>query len=221
MTLQEIYLDLIILQYSDKPKARATIEALLKDKLLTAEQVLEFNNAFDLDQAVGNQLDILGRIIGLSRTVPDVVPKIYLGFDDNTNSRTFNSAPMLDSTQSIYTDLELNDPDYRKFLKAKISKNFSSNTLSSDEKVSTNEALNFLFDGQAYAIDNNNMTMTVLVEDTFNLEGLSSINALDLIPRPATVDTSYKTIGDNTFGFHDNPNASTFNSGIMAQYINV
>jgi hypothetical protein len=217
MTLQEIYLDLIILQYSDKPKARATIEALLKDKLLTAEQVLEFNNAFDLDQAVG----ILGRIIGLSRTVPDVVPKIYFGFDDNTNSRTFNSAPMLDSTQSIYTDLELNDSDYRKFLKAKISKNFSSNTLSSDEKVSTNEALNFLFDGQAYAIDNKNMTMTVLVEDTFDTEGLSSINALDLVPRPATVDISYKTIGDNTFGFADNPNASTFNSGIMAQYINV
>jgi len=221
MTLKEIYLNLIILQYSDKPKAKATIEALIKDGLASADLIEVFNDAFDLDLAIGAQLDILGRIIGLSRTVPFIVPKIYFGFAGNPNAETFNKAPILDVTQASFTDLELNDTDYRKFLKAKVSKNFASNTIASNEKISTNEALNFLFDGGAYAVDGFNMNFTVMIEDTVDTSLLTFVNALDLVPRPATVGIGYKSIGLNTFGFVDNPNAKTFNEGVIAQFITV
>lgn len=221
MTLKEIYLNLIILQYSDKPKAKATIEALIKDGLASADLIEVFNDAFDLDLAIGAQLDILGRIIGLSRTVPFVVPKIYFSYEGNPNGKTYNQAPMLDETQVLFTDLELNDTDYRKFLKAKVSKNFASNTIASDEKISTNAALNFLFDGGAYAQDNFNMTFDVLIENTVDTSLLTFINALDLIPRPATVGVNFVLISEQTFGYEDNPIAVTYNQGIMAQGISV
>lgn len=69
MTTQELidyYVNLLIIQYHGKPKAVATIEALLKpiimDKLL-----IEVQNGFDLTTAVGVQLDTLGKYIGVTR----------------------------------------------------------------------------------------------------------------------------------------------------------
>lgn len=69
MTNQEIidyYANLLILQYVGKPKAYATIQASAKpfvmDQLPVAVQ-----GAFDIDTAVGVQLDLLGKYIGVTR----------------------------------------------------------------------------------------------------------------------------------------------------------
>ena len=221
MALIDNYLNLLILQYSDKPNAIATIEALVADGISNADLIDTFNEAFDLDTAIGVQLVILGKIIGLSRTVPLVVPKIYFSYEGNPNGKTYNQAPMLDQTQVLFTDLELNDTDYRKFLKAKVSKNFASNTIASNKKISTNDALNFLFDGGAYAKDNFNMSFDVLIENTVDTSLLTYINALDLIPRPAAVNINYVLISAGTFGYSDNANAVTYNQGIMAQNITI
>jgi len=221
MTLLEIFTNLIILQYSDKPKAKATIQSLLENSLDSADLINTFNDSFDLDLAIGKQLDIIGKIVGQSRTIPFLLPKIFFGFEDTLNAGTFNKVAMFDTTQSAYTDLELVDKDYRIFIRAKIAKNFTSNTISSDDKISINQAINFLFNGQAYAIDNKNMTYTVLIEDSFVYPNLISLLGGDFLPRPAAVGIEYNTINENTFGFEDNPSAKTFNYGAIAQYINV
>ena len=71
MTLLEIlqyYADLLIVQYRSKPKAADTIKAVVNnsacDGLVQVEQT-----CFDLDTAIGEQLDILGRIVGVPRNV--------------------------------------------------------------------------------------------------------------------------------------------------------
>lgn len=56
---------LLIIQYSGKPKAKATVEALAKmfpDKL-----IMEVRDAFDLDTATGKSLDILAKYLGVNR----------------------------------------------------------------------------------------------------------------------------------------------------------
>ena len=79
--LQKYYADLLILQYKTQPKARATIDAIVEQAV--ADGVLyKVIDGFNIDTAVGKQLDILGKYIGLNRTV-----KVNIG-STNTNILT-------------------------------------------------------------------------------------------------------------------------------------
>jgi len=56
---------LLIIQYSHKPKATATIKAL--SKMFPLDLILQVRDAFDLDTATGVMLDVLGKYIGANR----------------------------------------------------------------------------------------------------------------------------------------------------------
>ena len=74
------YSNLLILQYHNKPKARATIEAttdLMPDNLI--QDVI---SGFDINTAAGKQLDILGEYIGLDRNYIDDGSVTLLSDDD-------------------------------------------------------------------------------------------------------------------------------------------
>lgn len=73
---QNYYADLLILQYKTQPKARATIQALAKE-VYGSGSLLDIVNGFNLDTAVGKQLDTLGKYIGLNRKV-----KVNIGSSD-------------------------------------------------------------------------------------------------------------------------------------------
>ena len=83
MTLDDIlnyYAKLLIIQYRIKPKAKATIRLLANqsvcDGLVQAEQT-----CFDLDTAIGAQLTILGKIVGVPRNVYGLdLGHIYFNF---------------------------------------------------------------------------------------------------------------------------------------------
>lgn len=64
----DYYADLLILQYKTQPKARDTISALT-DKVIADGLLIDVINGFNIDTAVGKQLDMLGKYIGLSRVV--------------------------------------------------------------------------------------------------------------------------------------------------------
>ena len=68
----DYYADLLILQYKTQPKARATIKALT-EKVIADGILLDVINGFNIDTAVGKQLDLLGKYIGLSRNVKEKV----------------------------------------------------------------------------------------------------------------------------------------------------
>lgn len=63
----EQYVNLLIKQYWDQPNARAEIEAQAATWETIRDGLLAFGPAFDLDTAVGAQLDIVGKIAGLPR----------------------------------------------------------------------------------------------------------------------------------------------------------
>lgn len=95
------YQQRLIAQYRDQPKARATVGIAVKQAVgdLLAFQVL---NGFDLDTAVGPQLDIIGQYVGVSRQIGDPIPKPYFSFDSYSNS-----TPVTLGMQS-YTDAGVN-----------------------------------------------------------------------------------------------------------------
>lgn len=90
--IKDYYANLLIIQYRNLPNARGTLESLVGESYADGIS-LDVLNAFDLETAVGQQLDILGKYIGLSRQV-----KIFL--PDQTT--------------------RLNDDDYRTLLKLKL-----------------------------------------------------------------------------------------------------
>jgi hypothetical protein len=64
------YIDLVTSEHADKPNfiAWLTANVALIDDLSSMLDV--FSVAFDIDTATGSQLDILGEVIGVARTVP-------------------------------------------------------------------------------------------------------------------------------------------------------
>lgn len=84
MTTQEIidyYANLLILQYKQKPKAYATIQAQVKPVIMDQLPV-KVQNAFDVDTAEGVQLDVIGKYVGASRTAYDFTGTVTLSDSD-------------------------------------------------------------------------------------------------------------------------------------------
>lgn len=213
------YRDLLIKQYWDKPNARAEV-ALIAGQFESVKNILaQFVDEFDIDKATGARLDIIGKIVGINRVIPLLIPKIYFGFDENTNARGFgdkfvllaDTAPFSDKFEPTRTDLELSDVDYRFFIKAKIAKNTGSAYIVSDVKSSIQNVVSALFGGEAYVIDRKNMKLALYVAHAYDATRLTAIVALGLLPKPMGVgyEIVQSTIGE-TFGFSDNADAVGF-----------
>jgi len=219
MTFVEDYQNLLIKQYWDKPKASAEIGLQAQTWQKVFDWLNSFITEFDIDQATGDRLDIIGKIVGVPRIVPAVIAKLFFGFDDNINSTTFADkfvevgglAPFYDKFENPYDDYELTDGDYKQFIKAKINKNVARLTMVNDNFLSLQEAVNELFEGLAYITDGYDMSITLYVDPSINEETLRIIDSLDLIPRPMGVklDVVEWNIGE-TFGFASNPNSAGF-----------
>ena len=97
MALKDSYMNLVTSQHRDKPKFSAMLSVLLQPSEEIFSVAVYLDDEFDLDLATGKQQDILGEIVGQSRTV-DFQPDRGL-------------SPVLDN----YV--------YKNLLKAKIAKN--------------------------------------------------------------------------------------------------
>lgn len=222
MPMVDETVNLLIKQYWEKPKAKAEIALQASTWEKTRSFLDALDPAFDLDNAVGAQLDVLGRIVGIGRSVPGVVPKIYFGFSINPNNEGFASkfdpqrigGPFFSKFSSAFTDLQLGDSDYRFFIRVKASLNRASGYLSSDKYIDIQDVVLAAFDGRAYVVDNLDMTLTLYVSPVVSLDRLRLIRALNLLPKPQGV--RYKLIiqaePGSTFGFSNNPSSKGFAS---------
>ncbi|MDR0579546.1 MAG: DUF2612 domain-containing protein [Campylobacteraceae bacterium] len=220
MTYDEIikgYQDLIILQYWDKPKARATIETIIKGLINAGIEIQAIPSYFDLDNAQGIQLDVLGRIVGVSRTVKDAMDKIFFGFEGNPNVRGFGMAPFKTLETYPYYNTELDDYQYRFFIKAKIAKNFFSGAMSGERGLI--EVLNFIFENKIYVVDNLDMSVKVYIHKGIDETMFRYIIKSDLFPKPAGVRIEFiGYLQEFAFGFEGNPHARGFGMAPFAVY---
>jgi len=190
------YKKLLILQYRNEIKAEADIGAKASHFSKIYELGNRFLNEFDLDNATGHRLDIIGKIVGFSRIISDVVEKSYFGFADNALMTGMNDKfsppaiplfPFLDKFEDVRGATELNDSDYKTFIVAKISKNTGSGTIGDNNgRIGIQNALLKISDGLT-VVDNYDMTLTITVDSTVDPTRLNIIKKLDLIPRPMGV----------------------------------
>lgn len=222
MALVDETVNLLIKQYWEKDKAKAEITLQASTWETTRAFLDALDPAFDLDNAIGAQLDVLGRIVGISRSVPDVIPKIYFGFSINPDNKGFASkfdplrvgGPFYSKFSSAFTDLQLGDSDYRFFIRVKAALNRAAGYLSSDKYISIQDVVLAAFEGRAFVIDNLDMTLTLYVSSVVSQDRLRLIQALNLLPKPQGV--RYKVIIQAepglTFGFSNNPLSRGFAS---------
>lgn len=91
------YVDLLPMQYRDKPKARSVVALLVKQGLADF-LAREMNRCYDLDLASGAQQDILAKYIGVSRKQDATLTEEFFGFwdytvvdDEDQNPRGFSN----------------------------------------------------------------------------------------------------------------------------------
>ncbi len=188
------YTLLLAKQYWEKPKARAEIEAIMSSWSETYTLFDAFAAAFDVDTAIGDQLDILGAIVGVPRVV-----KLAVGGG---------------------SVLSLSDTDYRFFIKVKAAKNWSSAYMVSDDRISINDVVQTAFDSDAFVVNNRDMSLTLCVGTAVDTDVLYVVLTLELMPKP--VGVRYEVVqfdNGDTFGFDDNPYAMTFGAGKFASKV--
>jgi len=218
----DAYIGLLIKQYWEQPNARAEIDLQAATWETVRDGIAAFQDAFDLDLAIGAQLDILGRIVGQDRTIPFILDKIAFGFSFNPNARGFDSkfatianvAPFYSKFEPVYTDLELNDSDMRLLIKARIAHNTGLPFLVTDAGTSMREVVATAFGGLAYIVDNKDMSLTLYVDPSIDSARIVAIRDLGLLPKPQGVQYAsivYAEVGA-TFGFSNNANALGFGS---------
>lgn len=125
--IEDYYADLLIIQYRNKPNARATIK-LGVDLYLADGLIFDLNNVLDIDTAVGQQLDLIGKILGVNRKIngfPFNVdffsfekepPDVSYGYSDKNALSLGLWKRYQNSIGSAYS---LSDDDYRVLLKFK------------------------------------------------------------------------------------------------------
>lgn len=79
--LAEYYANLLILQYINKPKAYATILAQVTPVFID-QLPAAVNDAFNVNTAVGDQLDVIGKYVGASRVGNTLDGLVTLDDDD-------------------------------------------------------------------------------------------------------------------------------------------
>jgi hypothetical protein len=192
-TTIEYYKDLLLYQYINAPNARSTI-GLLCSQAIVDLLPIEINKAFDIDTAVGLQLDILGEYIGFSRTINTAIARDYFTLDEYVTtvpvpygltsylSSTLNAnVSMYEYIERSYSTTTLVDSEYRILLKLKLLSNISQNCL-----YEINAILHEVFGDSVVVFDQFDMTISYFV--TTEVSRIMGI-ALDqnLLPKPMAV----------------------------------
>lgn len=187
---ENYYADLLIAQYKDKPKAVTTIKGIqeILNTLIIAKEV---ENGFNVETAVGKQLDTLGKYIGVDRFyngfIIDDLDLIYT--TNNSLSEIYYIAstdepPDLSLTinpNNLTATSILSDNIYRALLKLKIQLNYSNGS-----QYDIDNICNSLFAGLLFATTENDMTIVFYVN--LVLQFLFEVAlAKNIIPKPMGV----------------------------------
>ena len=194
------YVNLLIKQYWDKPRAVAEIEGKAATWEAIRDVLASFPAQFDIDadilitelglsggfvlglsggyvlgvsgqSAIGYQLDILGKIVGL--------PRSQIGED-------------------------ISDETYRLLLKVKIGQNSASAFLVSDTRITIQDVIELAFNGEGVVVDNQDMSLTLYIEsETISPDFINLILQNNLLPKPQGVryDVVANTGGGTPFGY--------------------
>lgn len=157
----DFYVGLLTSEYANSANLQALLRVYLEKMQDVCDVALALPSHFDLDGAVGVQLDALGDIVGVKRTLP---------FQPENDL-----SPVLD------------DEDYRTLIRARIGKNHWDGKIESlyslwQELFPT---------GYLAVLDNQDMTMSVYLMGSFSPTMIDCITHDMIVPRPEGVKINY------------------------------
>lgn len=175
-----------------------------------------------IDTATGEQLNIIGRIVGQERVLLNTDLYEFFGFLGTDRVQGFGElgdtsygAPFAEYGKPLGGNVELNDDTYRLFIKAKIYKNSTAST--PEEFI---RLMNLLFNAPTtYVYEQGNANLVVLIGRELTYQEKQLLNYKDesgdyvsrLIPKTVGVGIGFGEFdADQFFGFQDTPNAKGF-----------
>ena len=201
--LIDYYTNLLIIQYHNKPKARATIEAMISEGMIYDLAIL-VRDGFNLETAVGAQLDIIGKYVGVNRVVTGTAfTRSYYGYAEYGAVSPFAFQPMMvygavapdvqfrnykESSQSLYA---LTDEEMRAMIKLAILRNNSNASVKDID-----ELLDALFGAEVYFMDHMNMTIVSYMIGSKDTRIFQIAKSSGLLPNPAGVGTVVNVVPD-------------------------
>lgn len=195
--IQDYYQSLLARQYAGLPKASATIRNYVSQA--NGENMLSLMiGAFDVKTALGAQLDIIAKYIGVNRIILVAVSTPFFGFWDDTvasgsqlnlngfmdasNPAAFIYAEFLSTLSVLYSAQSLSDGNLRTLIALKMISNYGNSSL-----ANINSGLYAFLGMLITAIDNQNMSITYYVSTSIGLPNSTLLNSL---PRPTGVSIS-------------------------------
>lgn len=189
--VKEYYANLLILQYRNKPKARATIK-LWTDIFLADGMIFQLPDILDIDKAAGATLDIIGKILDCPRIVQGIViNRNFFQFHVNENSNGFSTvgnpkyATMRSVQNSNLSEYSLEDKDYRVLLKFKALANVQRASM-----ADMDEALYSVFGENVLLQNNKNLTIGYVIQ-TDNMISVIAARMLGYFRAPCGVKVDY------------------------------
>lgn len=127
------YSGLITSEHNQRPKFMAVVEALAQPMVDLQNVLGSMPGEFDLDSAVGAQLDAVGEWVGISRVVNTPLTGVYFSFD--TAGLGFDQGVWKGPFDPDTGLTRLDDETYRLVLRAKIGANHWDGTLESSKAI--------------------------------------------------------------------------------------
>lgn len=191
MTTTAGYLDLITSEHREKPKFVATVTASVSPFAKIQQVLSSLPREFDVDTAIGVQLDIVALWVGVTRRVGIPIDGYYFTWDDVAADGWDNGVwKGIGDPDAGFVVLP--DDLYRSLIKAKIQANHWKGDIAGAYDI-INEALSV--DGVVKIVDNQNMTMTVQVQANALPAVEKAIVMQGYLPiKPAGVKATYVTV---------------------------
>lgn len=177
----------VINQYANSP----ILTAIINSFNAAVDQTQDLSNFFDdiwnILTAQGYGLEVWGRILNVSRTIPIPVDGSFLGFNEASSWTGFNQGPFFGGGSQLTQNVILSDTDFRTLLLAKAASNISDGSI-----PSINAILLSLFPGRGpcWVVDNENMTLTYAFSFTLSSTDLAIILLSGVLPTGAGVSAS-------------------------------
>lgn len=175
--------DRIYAQYRNSPKTVQWLNIVdtIADELCVA--VNDVQLMYDIDLNIGEQLNIIGRIIGTDRTV--LGSFILEVFEANTDGDNECGDPAVQcSAASVAGDSELSDTYFRTLIRSKIVKNNSFSTIDGILKAVSFVTPNTLW---SKLNDHEDMTFSLETSDTLTEIERTLLVTEDVVPKPQGV----------------------------------
>lgn len=202
----------IISQFANSP----TIVQMCKNMQEYIRPDVDLQNFYDfvwnIETAQGFGLDILGRIVDISRLLKVPGTADNFGFSEGMDYQPFGQAPFYNGPPAS-TVYSLSDDAYRTLILMKALLNISDSSAASINHLLQNM---FAGRGRCYVSDTGDMQIRLVFEFNLTPYEVAILTQSNAVPRPAGVLAQVMQVDIyNTFGFSESLDGQPFGSGVF------